>query len=179
MIFNCGRKGLTRKEVLEMIGQRIDDGERVEEILESLVSEKISNDNFDRIIDSKTDRDRYFFKKEGNLEILTTPYQTKKSLEEGIDDLMILTNESIDKIEGSGEGCWVFDNENSIWYSLGGKDNLSFCRVRHEFVDYDLSRLGKDLRIFHIHPKMYEFVHNSISEKYLILRKILLWLKLF
>ena len=104
------------------------------------------------VITPKEDIRKYFILKDGGLELAALPYQVKKSLSEGIKDLERISQARSHRWEDVGEGMWIFDPKESIWYSLGGQLEIQVGKVRHLFLPYDASRLSKTPLMFHIHP---------------------------
>jgi hypothetical protein len=119
----------------------------------------------------KEGKERYFLPFDGKLECLAQPYVAKRSWNEGLKDLTKLATASLHDWEEIGEGMFVFDPKDQLWYSLGGKLETPSIeevlsgraeRVRHNFLSYDISSLSETPLLFHIHPEALEcFVRPS------------------
>ena len=108
----------------------------------------------DEVMSKKKETEDYFNKIDENLKFAALPYQTEKSLNRGVRDLGKLAIADVYReIEESGEGMWVFNPDTNIWYSLGGKLEVTPGRVRHNFVPYDISKLAKNPMLFHVHQE--------------------------
>lgn len=75
------------------------------------------------------------------------PYRMSRSFADGLSDLQRLMKTD------NAEGCFVFDPVRQIWYSLGGRTELGYSRVRHEHYPYDLSLLSETPFFLHVHPQ--------------------------
>jgi hypothetical protein len=107
-------------------------------------------------------KEKYFLPFEGRLEHFAQPYVTKRSLDEGLEDLARLATLSYNNWDEVGEGSFVFDPKSELWYSLGGELELPSMeevlsgraeRVRHNFLPYDISDLSETPFLFHVHPE--------------------------
>jgi hypothetical protein len=95
------------------------------------------------LIEPAADIERYFYPKNGELEILGLPYRVKRSFAEGLQDLTKIATATRNDPIKSGEGMWVFDQESETWYSLSGKTQILEGRVRTYTLPYDVSLLSK------------------------------------
>lgn len=120
-------------------------------LVEILLGDKAKTNKKD-VITPKEDIRKYFILKDGGLELAALPYQVKKSLSEGIKDLERISQARSHRWEDVGEGMWIFDPKESIWYSLGGQLEIQVGKVRHLFLPYDASALSKTPFMFHVHP---------------------------
>ena len=106
-------------------------------------------------------KEKYFLPYNGELDHFAQPYVTRRSLKEGLADLLRLADASYNEWEEVGEGMFVFDPKMQLWYSLGGELELPSMgevlsgraeRVRHNFLPYDVSNLSETPFMFHVHP---------------------------
>jgi hypothetical protein len=98
-------------------------------------------------------RDTYFPERPGPLENRATPSRTQRSWEEGMADMVRLTDASPQRGEPVSEGWWIYAG-NSTWYSLGGQTiNHGNGGASHTIVSYDVSELSRTPVQFHSHPR--------------------------
>jgi len=108
--------------------------------------------------------DRYFSSVEGPLHHSPLPYQSKRRLDEGIEDIVILTDADVRRGEPVAEGMWFFDPSSDVWYSYGGETkNVGRAGLAHITPAYDPSRLGHELHVFHTHPSTMRADHRLAS----------------
>jgi hypothetical protein len=75
------------------------------------------------------------------------PYRMPRSLEDGLQDLKAMVHLTLT------EGAWIYDPDQSIWYSLGGRTELGNQTVRHDAMPYDVALLSRNPVFVHMHPK--------------------------
>lgn len=153
--FVCPSERISPQELLSGILSNSRGVKRMdEEVLRSLESGKINTTKTTKgeVFDPKEDVKKYFILKKGELELAALPYQVRRGLTEGINDLKMIAQARSHRWEDVGEGMWIFDPKENIWYSLGGKLEVQVNKVRHLFLPYDASILSKTPYMFHIHP---------------------------
>jgi RimJ/RimL family protein N-acetyltransferase len=165
--FTCLRKRVTPQELIEAYRAYGDAGTIID-FLERFIADDDNNllgEQAPEVIDPVEMRDKYFLPKDGLLEHSATPYQVKRSLEEGIQDLRELADARFYRFEEVAEGFWVFDPNSSTWYSFGGKTEIKEHAIRHEFLPYDISELTDQPYLFHVHNAEFDsFLTNPYSE---------------
>jgi len=158
MTFGCPIKGLTPNEMLRFFVTRARNGGKEIPLLEEVIGDLNQRPDVELIID----KERYFTEVQGELEHFAQPYRNKRSLVQGARDLEELAVAKSYLWEEVGEGMWVFDPANEIWYSLGGQLELPGMGailsgtadwVRHNFIPYDISALSDTPFLFHVHPE--------------------------
>ncbi len=157
--FGCPSHDMTPQEVMESIMKQVEAGEDIEEVLARFGGgdqRQLPGEQRVEIINPQEERDRYFVQKPGELEIAALPYQTRKSLNEGVRDLENMAVASSGKWEETGEGFWVYDSLSGTWYSLGGQIEIRAMAMRHNMVPYDISQLSGKPMMFHCHPREFE-----------------------
>jgi hypothetical protein len=98
--------------------------------------------------------DNHFIQKGGQLEHAAVPYQTNRSLEEGLSDIKELTGAERYFGDVVAEGHWIFDPHTDTWYSFGGetKRDPVTRTTSHTSQKFDVSELSDTPYDFHIHP---------------------------
>lgn len=162
MTYGYLEEGRTQKENFERIVSLLDKGQELKSIFEKPTQIAESKETVE-ITNLEVENDKYFIKKDGFLEILPVPYQVKRSLKDGLSDLKKLANANRNQGEEFGEGYWMFNPDNSTWYSLGGRDFVDLDRVTHIMLTTDLSKLGNNLFQFHLHPLAYKYLNYGAS----------------
>lgn len=160
--FGCPAMGITPQEIMQgyfVQGQNEDISEYYSRILDD-DQDKLPGHPVVEVLDQDA-KNSYFISKNGELEHAALPYMTKRSLREGVDDLAELALARGDRWETVGEGSWVFAPESEIWYSLGGRTDVEIGRVRHNYINYDISQLSSSPFLFHIHPADLEIMLQS------------------
>lgn len=111
------------------------------------------------------ERERYFVRKPGELEIAALPYQTHRPLNEGVRDLEKISVATIYRWKEVGEGFWVYDEATETWFSFGGQTELKPRGVRHNMLPYDIGQLSENPIMFHCHPKDFDvFIRPARGE---------------
>lgn len=160
VIFGCQSECRTPQQLLEAIKYRLDRGDSGEEAVLAVAEPDnertlATGSTKVEVVDMAQEIANYFIPKDGELEVLGLPYQTKRSLEDGVDDLRKIAKANLRDNLKIGEGMWVFDGESETWYSLGGKLEVTHGHVRNNFIPFDVSRLSERPLLFHVHPNAY------------------------
>lgn len=153
--FVCPSERISPQDLLSGILSNTRGVKNLDEALSrSLESRKVNTPKTSKetIFNPEEDKNKYFALKDGGLELAALPYQVKRSLSEGIKDLTKIARARSHRWEDVGEGMWIFDPKENIWYSLGGKLDVQAGKVSHLFLPYDASILSKTPYMFHIHP---------------------------
>jgi hypothetical protein len=157
----CPLRGITPAELLGSIAAHLRAGRSFDEAIDRVVEHSgglPSADETVNVIIPSEQRDRYFPAQEGALKHAVLPYQTRRSLNDGLRDLERLTGARRRKSEVAAEGRWVFDPQSGTWYSMGGSTVYipETGAVRHRGpLQYDHSQLTPSPYVFHIHPEDY------------------------
>jgi hypothetical protein len=110
----------------------------------------------------KPNLDKLFYhRSRGQLDIAPQPYSLAKSFEDGLSDLTQIAHSSQSRWIEVGEGYWVADPKQSVWYSLGGVAEIRENGIHHDIVPIDITSLGQEQYHVHIHPKEYEYILNN------------------
>jgi hypothetical protein len=174
--FVCPSMGLSPKDLLESIVacKSSEDADKLlQNYLKGESAHKLIGEEGVSVIIPNEQKKKYFTPVEGPLSFAALPYRTKRSLEDGIEDLARLMKADYTKGETVAEGAWVFDRYSSTWYSLGGKTEIAGNAVRTSFVNYDISSLSPEPMLFHVHPEKFEFLlepPKGISQKERIIK---------
>lgn len=159
MTFGGPSRGMSPNELLALFVTRVKTGKNIP-LLEA------GEDGEQKREVADVPKEKYFIEN-GNdtLEHTALPYRMTKPLNAGVRDLEKLAVANSRRWEEVGEGMWTFDPETQTWYSFGGQLETPSMeevlagraeRVRHNFLPYDLSKLSKNPRLFHVHPKAYD-----------------------
>lgn len=154
--FGCPSNGTTPQEVLQGLLANLQEGEDIEAAMERYISDeqrKLPNEEGVIILNLGEERDGYFIPKPGKLELAALPYRTHRGLNEGVKDLEAIAQARSHRWESVGEGIWMYDPNDSVWYSLGGKTEIQAGIVRHNFIAYDAAQLSERPYMFHTHPE--------------------------
>lgn len=158
--FGCPSKRISPQELMQSYfihGKGQDISEFLAKMMGSDVSNALEGDSPKiEIFSGNEERDKYFIAKPGNLEHAALPYRTQRGFAEGLQDLEQLAQANMHMWEKTAEGYWVFDPNSDIWYSLGGKTDVDTGRVRHNFINYDISQLSQNPYLIHLHPRDFE-----------------------
>lgn len=160
VVFGCPLERRTPQQLLDSIKYQLDLGVSGEEALLAVANRDVdktltTSSSKVEVVDTAQEVANYFIPKEGELEVLGLPYQTKRSLEDGVEDLRKIAKANLGENIEIGEGMWVFDGESETWYSLGGKLEVTHGHVRNNFILFDVSRLSERPLLFHVHPNAY------------------------
>jgi hypothetical protein len=128
------------------------------DLLERIVNQPKLLENGKSLIDKKREEVQfdigdYFISVKGKLEHAALPYVNQRKFADGLRDLVGLSTNSSHDWEDVGEGMWAHDPDKDLWYSLGGTLEVGPTFVRHHFVPVDVSQLGRQPSIIHIHPQ--------------------------
>lgn len=160
VIFGGPSERRTTQQILDAIRAQLAQGVSAQDAIVAVTEQQTdraltTNNSGIEIVNPREDIAAYFIPKEGELEVLGLPYQTKRSLRDGLEDLSKIAKANFSNNIEIGEGMWVFDSASETWYSLGGKLDVSLGHVRHNFIPYDISRLSAEPLLFHVHPDAY------------------------
>lgn len=158
------RTGISPQAFLESFFTQRRKEEGVEEFLSRFFDEsQFKLPTSDVEIIRKIPKEEYFVEKTGKVEQAALPYRLNRSLTDGIKDLQGLANAWYHKYEDVGLGFWTYDPAKEIWYSFGGKLNLSSGRILQYMWGYDISDLSDTPMLFHVNPEEFEIMFMSSS----------------
>lgn len=160
VIFGGPAEHRTTQDLLDSIKYQLDQGVSAQDAIIAIAGQRddralTTGVPGAEIMNPDEEITEYFILKEGELEVLGLPYRTKRSFQDGLEDLSRIARANFTHNLEIGEGMWVFDNESETWYSLGGKLELAEGRARHNFIPYDISKLSRQPLLFHVHPDAY------------------------
>jgi hypothetical protein len=156
----CPLRGITPAELLSAIAIQLRAGLSFDQAINRVIERGgglPSADETVSVIIPSEQQERHFPTQEGPLRHAVHPYQTRRSLNDGLRDLERLTGARRLRAEVVAEGRWAFDPQSGTWYSMGGSTTYipERAAVQHRGLQYDLGQLSPSPYVFRIHPEDY------------------------
>lgn len=159
VVLGSAAHSITPAAMVELIHDSITQGYGLQQALERAADGRGGREGLSgapgrvEVVDPVEQREVHFNGRSDTLVHAALPYQTVKSLAEGVQDLEVLADARKEYGDVVAEGAWVFDPDSSTWYSLGGETTLSGDRFKNVTYGWDdFSRLSAQPQVFHVHP---------------------------
>jgi hypothetical protein len=147
--------GITSSEFIHTISDFVHGGPIPDEALYGLevahqAEEWAAGDNLAAVRELSINR--HFVDKPGELTSAILPYQTERSLADGLDDLRTVGDAQVRLGQRSAQGVWVHDPDTGKWYSQGGKEVATLEGVSFQSNEFAIGDLSERPLAFFVHP---------------------------